>query len=273
MFEVKSVWPRDDIGIHARSESFRPDVEDQDTVVGAVGGEQPLVRIVDRQADPPSHVVGGESAGLRARVGLAQHRDHGRSGPDAVGVDVKNHDLLAGVNAAPAGAVDGEQSLIHVIDRHRAGELDLAFRPLTGGRTARVSSGLAQNVFHGGACQSPVVIEIEYFDAAVAITREEKSIMDAIQRPLGRSPHAVAGGAAVGHASDEGRVAVQVFLAEQVACGLPVSLRLRGGGNKDNTGQKDDTNPLSFGHGNKPPVGSVPIRNPFSCSTHGTSLS
>jgi hypothetical protein len=107
---------------------------------------------------------------------------------------------------------------------HRAGKFHLGFGMVTGGRTPRECAGFSQDVIGGGMGQGAVVIEFENFNATIPISGNKKPVMDAVQRPLRWSPYTVATRSAVGYASDECGIAPQVFLAEQVACRLTVSL-------------------------------------------------
>jgi hypothetical protein len=89
---------------------------------------------------------------------------------------------------------------------------------------------LSENVLRGRLCEGAVVVETKNLDAAVAVTGDIESLMDAIQRRLRGSPHAVARGTSVCDPSDECRVPPDVFLSELVASRLAVSLRDRGSG-------------------------------------------
>ena len=199
--------PEHNRSVHTGVEGLRPDVEYQHPVVAAVAHEEPLVGVVHRDARAAGDVVSGQPDALAGRVGLPQHTDDRRPRLDSVGVNVEDHDLAADAGIAGAGAaVDDKEPLVDVVDGDRAGKLDLVLGPVSGGGTPRVGARLAEDVVGGGTGERAVVPELEYLDAAVAVAGYEQPAVDAIQRPLWRSPDAVAARAAVRDAADEGRV-------------------------------------------------------------------
>ena len=246
--------------VHARLEPLRPDVEDQHPVVGAVAHEQALMGIVYRDGRTAAHVVGGEPSRLGVRIGLAEDPDDCCARAYAVWVDIEDHDLAAGVGlAGTRGVIDDEQPLVEMIHGSRSGELRLALRPMAGRRPPGISAGLTQDVIRRGMGQRAVFIELEDLDTAVPVARYEEPTVDAIQRPLRWSPNAVTSGAAVGHSSDERRVAPEVLLAEQVGGRLPVVLSPNSGGQKETAGKKTEAGAREFalGHGDRSSVFSL----------------
>ena len=140
-------------------------------------------------------------------------------------MDVEHHDLATPAwQTLPGGVVHKEQSLVGVLDRERAGKLGLALAPGISVRPTGVLARFAEDVGRGGLSQGSVVVQVEDFDTAIAISRDEQPTMDALQRPLGRSPNAVTGCAPVGHATDEGRISPDVLLSELIGCRLAISL-------------------------------------------------
>jgi hypothetical protein len=201
------------------------DVEDKHTVVGPVGDKQAASLAIHRHTRPTADVIRRQAAFLGPGVGLAQDRHHGFAGFDPVRMDVEDHDLASAIVEPLTGlVVDDKQPLVEVIDCHRAGKFNFAFMPMARVGPAREGGRLAQNVFSCRLCERAVLVQFEDFDSPVAVRRYKQPSMDAIQRPLRRSPNAVPGRTAVGDASNKGWITQQVFLAERIARRLPVSL-------------------------------------------------
>jgi len=125
----------------------------------------------------------------------------------------------------PGRIVDEEEPLVDVVDNEGAGKLRLLLAEVAGVRTPCVIARLSENVGRGRLRECSVLVEAKDLDPAVAVTGDKESSMDAIQRRLRRSPHAVARGPSVGNPAHERRVAPDVFLSELIAGRLAVSLR------------------------------------------------
>jgi len=103
-------------------------------------------------------------------------------------------------------------------------EFHFGFGMVAGVRTARERTRFAQDIVDRRLCQSAILIEFENLYTAISVTRNKKSVMDAIQRPLWRSPHTVTTGTTVGHPSDKGRISPEIFLTQKVTRRLTILL-------------------------------------------------
>lgn len=127
----------------------------------------------------------------------------------------------------PSGIVHKEEALVGVFDRECPRKFSLALAPGIGVGSAGVFTRFAKDMGRGGLGQSSVVIEVKDFDSAITIACDKQPAMDAFQRPLGRSPNAVAGSTSVGHTAHEGRIPPDVLLAELVSSRLAIALCIR----------------------------------------------
>ncbi len=140
-------------------------------------------------------------------------------------MDIEHHDLATDTpNGGAGGIVDDKQTLIDMVYGCCAREFHFGFGMVAGVRTACERTRLAQDIVNRRLCQSAIIIEFENLYSAISVTRNKKSVMDAIQRPLWRSPHTVTTGTTIGHPSDEGRISPEVFLTKKIARRLAVLL-------------------------------------------------